>query len=343
MLFAVSLVPAKTLGTVTEVLKPEGIEVSGDRLYVVEGATFFVFSLKHLELITKFGNKGEGPGELTIVPMIPNRIKVLNDGRLMAEGFNKVMFFSKDFKLLKEIKKKGMMYQVTPIGENFLAIRLVIIPNKFIFTLALHDPDMNVIKELYQQESVDRRREIIMLRDTIHFAVYKNKVYVEESTKGFFIEVFDSKGNKLAEINQKFPVQKITAKDKEEIFEYLKEDQAIQTTAKRLGGWENFEKLATFTYPDTFPVIKDIIVANDKIFVSTYERKDNKEKYVIMDLKGTIISTPFLSISEQSSFSARSLGRENRFHGIVNNKYYNLVENEDSEEWEAYVEEIEIK
>jgi hypothetical protein len=34
------------------------------------------------------------------------------------------------------------------------------------------------------------------------------------------------------------------------------------------------------------------------------------------------------------------LGRENRFHGIVNNKYYNLVENKDSEEWEVYVEGI---
>jgi hypothetical protein len=324
------------ISVLTEILKPEGIEVADGRLYVVQGPEFFVYNLNNSTLIKEFGKAGEGPGELSTVLNFPNSLRVLDD-KIIAEGFNKIIIFSKDFNFLKEFRKKEMLiHKITPIKENFLAVRMSAGKNKIIFTLLLLDPDMNTIKELHKQESFDRQKELIMVRDTIHFEVYNDKIYVEESDKGFFIEIFDSSGNRLYEIKKNFDAPKVTENDKKAIFNNLKMDNLIAVVARREGGWDEFAKKGTFTYPAAFPHIQDIKIVNDKIYVSTFEHKDNKEKCMIMDLKGNIIGSSYLPVTGESSFLARSMGKDNRFYGISNNKFYYLKENEDEEVWELH-------
>jgi len=229
-------VQGEKIGAWTEVLKPESIEVSKDRLYVVEGAIFYVYSLKDLSLITKFGKSGEGPGELKVVPMFSNRIKALHD-KLFVEGMSKVIFFSKDAKLLREIRKKGgfTTFKVMPIKENFVAIRILSPTEKdkkYYLALSLLDPEMNVKKILYKQEFPEREKDIIMVTDSIHFEVYKDKLYVEESERGFLIEVFDSTGSQLFEIKKNFTKRKVTEKDKAAILKNFKEDNFIRMMVK---------------------------------------------------------------------------------------------------------------
>ena len=117
LILLVTWVQGEKIGVLSEVLKPVSIEVSGDRLYVVEGATFYVYSLKDLGLITKFGKKGEGPGELKVTPLVSNSISALND-QLFVEGLSKVIYFSKDGRLLKEVKKIGAFstLKIIPVG-----------------------------------------------------------------------------------------------------------------------------------------------------------------------------------------------------------------------------------
>jgi hypothetical protein len=67
-----SLAFAGKLGILTEVLTPEMIEVSDNEIYVVEGSSIFMYSLKDLSFIRKFGQSGEGPGELKANPSITN-------------------------------------------------------------------------------------------------------------------------------------------------------------------------------------------------------------------------------------------------------------------------------
>lgn len=341
LLVAVPVLQAKKLGVLPELLIPDAMAVSGERLFVVQGATFLVYSLKDLKLVSQFGGKGEGPNELIKSPIFPNNIREVED-KLVAEGLNKVILYSKDFKPLKEVRKKKIMFRVVPVGENYAALKLAPSQDskKVILALSVYDSELNEIKELYRQENVDRRGEIIMLRDTVNFAVYKKKIYIEKSAKGFLIDVLDSNGNKLYEIKKEYRVQKVTEEDKKVMKETLKEDVALQGAARRVGGWENFEKQMTFTFPDNYPVIKDISVINDKIYVSTFEKKGDKEKYIIMDLKGKILKNTYMPIPKNSSFLARTMGRQTRSFGISNGNYYYLVENEEEEQWEIYVTEI---
>ena len=346
LIFFVLLAHGDKRGVLIDILKPEAIEVSGNRLYVSEGAMFLVYSLDNLNLITKFGKKGEGPGELKVVPMLPNTIEVLPD-QIFVEGVTKVIFFSNDFNILKETRKKEgyRIFKIRPVGNNFVAIRMV--PpieedKKYYLSLSLLDSQMNVIKELFKQEFPEREKDIVMVTDTIHFAVYKDKIYAENSERGFLIDVFNSKGNRLFNIKRNFKSQKITENDKKIILKNLKEDNMVMMMIQGSGGWENFKKSMNFIYPETFPQIQDIIVDNNKIYVSTFEKKGEKEKYIIMDLNGKMIKTIYLPIPQQTSFTSQTIGRGNRLYGISNSKFYYLIENEDNEEWELHMTKINL-
>jgi hypothetical protein len=342
ILFTVSLVQGEKLGVLGEVLKPDSIEISGDRLYVVEGATFLVYSLEDLKLIDKFGREGEGPGELKTMPFPTNSIVAFPD-KLFVDGAGKVIFFSRDGKLLKEIRKKGnMTFTTRPVGKNFLAVHAFASEKdkKFYLALSLLDPEMNAKKMLYKQEYPESDTEIPMIIDSLHFEVYKDKIYVEESDKGFFIEVFDSSGSRLYEIKKDFTAPEIANEDKKTLLEDFKNDHMSRMMINSRGGWENFKKTMNFIYPRTFPCIQDIIVTGDKIYVLTYDKKGDKEKVVIMDLEGKVIGTSYLPIPQKSSYTARALGRDNRYYAIVNNKFYYVKESETDENWEFHVTEI---
>ena len=71
--------------------------------------------------------------------------------------------------------------------------------------------------------------------------------------------------------------------------------------------------------------------------MQTFERKEGKEKYYILDLKGKEIGASFLPVPLKTPFIARMVGAEVNFYDITNHTFYYLVENE---EWEIHTETI---
>jgi hypothetical protein len=76
-------------------------------------------------------------------------------------------------------------------------------------------------------------------------------------------------------------------------------------------------------------------VKNDKIFVQTFITRDQKEKYLVMDLTGKIVKEMFLPIPRRPSFLTRMVGMSQRYYDIQDDTYYYIVENED-EDWELH-------
>ena len=74
------------------------IVVDGDRLYVPDGSAVFIYSLTDYRLITKFGRRGEGPGEL----MGEVALTVLPD-ILFLSSKGKIFHFGKNGDFIKEI------------------------------------------------------------------------------------------------------------------------------------------------------------------------------------------------------------------------------------------------
>lgn len=345
LLFLAGFVFSAKVGTLIEVMKPDNITVLGDELYVVEGATIYIYSLKNLKLTRKFGRKGEGPGELMAVPGLPNKITV-SDDYIMAETRPKIAYFSKQGKFIKEKKRMNpFTFGFIPLGENFIGTKLMPIESgKFSSCICIFDPELKEIKELYRQKWIQQgappgKTDLDMIMDFVNYKVYDNKIFIEESAKGFLIEVFDNKGNKLYQVKKDYEAVKVTDKVKEETINRFKEDPVVKVQLAQFGGWNELKKQISMSFPETFPAIRDMGISNDKIYVQTFKKVNGKEEYVVMDLKGKVIKKTYAPAFEGTPMMARILGA--KAHTIANGKLYYLKEDIEEEEWDLYIEDIE--
>ena len=83
-------------------------------------------------------------------------------------------------------------------------------------------------------------------------------------------------------------------------------------------------KTFEFESPKYFPAIKDFLVVDDKMYIKTYGSSDDKEEYIIMNLKGNFLKKIYLPKTVRKCYA------------IKNNRFYYLKENEEEEEWELY-------
>jgi hypothetical protein len=200
---------------------------------------------------------------------------------------------------------------------------------------------MNELKELHSQPLAQQAgADVQVIPDVANMSVYEDKIFVEKSTEGFIIEVFDSKGNSLYKITKDIPPLKLTEKDREAAAREFSEDRVVQFQMKQVGEtWDEFKKRLTLHYPDAYPPIYDMIVKNGKIYIRTYVTQNGKEKYLILDLKGKELKSVFMPKPMLSPLVTRILGRPVRYFDIDNDQFYYLMENDD-EEWELHAEPI---
>ncbi|MCP5108369.1 MAG: hypothetical protein GY950_33590 [bacterium] len=336
LFFVSSIAFSAKLGTLNDVLKPEMIRVSENQFFVVQGAKIFNYSLPDLKLIRTIGKRGEGPGELITSPLWFNTVTV-RPGSLFVDGFKKVIYFSRDGKLIKETRKAVARRQVFPIGKNFIVLNQTYKEENIQYqVMDLYDSSFQKIKELCRQESsIQTPKKMTDLpADSMDFSIWDDKIFVEKSPMGFVIDVYDGNGNKLYQIKKEIGKTPFTAKHKEDAIRTFKEDAFVKEM-----GFENFKRtFSDLRFLDFFPVIQSIDVSNNRIFIRTFKRKNGKEECIVMDLKGKVLKQKYLSRVENAPFLAHFLGI--RYYTIHDNKFYYLSENEDEETWELFAEEI---
>jgi len=338
------------LGTLKEALVPEMIQVSGDELYVLEGATIYVYSLKDLKLLRKFGQKGEGPGELKIMAAVQNSFTVFPD-YVFLQGFDKVISFTKQGKLIRE-QRFSMITKILPLKEKFVIKTFPFEEKngKTYWAIKLCDSEIKEIKELYRQEFPVQfqksEKAIPMISDALNFWVYNDKIFIEESPEGFLIEVFDSNGKKLYQIEKKPEKMGVTEEYKKRVENHLKEDFLHKKVNLFVplhimeAGWEAFNKWATLIYPDYLPPLRDIFIDNHKIYIQTFKQQDNNQEYLILDLKGNMLKKVYLPVVQPSTFASEMVGLGLKFYAIDKGRFVYLVENQEEEEWDVYMEDI---
>jgi hypothetical protein len=330
------------LGSLPEVLKPDNITVYEDELFVVEGAEISIYSLKDLILKKKFGKKGEGPGELMVTPGFFNKVSVFPD-YIFVLGFNKVIFFSREGKYIKEIKKSMYIFLAAPIGENFVVRSYKQGDDKLLYNaIAICNSKFEEIKELYRQKDLQQgappNAQLDIVPDLIYYGVYDDKIFIDRSPDGFIVDVFDSHGKKLYQVEQDYEKIKVTSDHEKEIIHRFKQDPNIKSSIQRRGGWEALKKILNINFPDFFPAVQELEITGEKIYIRTFKLKENKSEYVVVDLKGNIIKRVYLPRVDNVPFMSKIIGA--KLHTIYDDKLYYLLENEDEENWELYVEEI---
>jgi len=344
-LVALCLAPlaAEKLGTLEGLFKPQMIKVYDNQLFVVEGQTILVYSLKDLKLQVKIGKRGEGPGEFKYSPSRTLIITVYPQ-HILAESRNKLVYFDKKGKFIREEKKVTGLLQTLPLGENFLVHKIIYnTDGKNYFAVFIYDKNFQPLKELYRQAFFTFENKVFVMPDGLNYAIMGDKLLVEKSPDGFIVDVYDSRGNKIRRISRDYEKVSVPQARKDEAYkDYTNIPFLIRMRRERGDSWvDNLLKSQSMVYPDYYPAIQDIAVDGEKIYVRTYRVKDNQEEYVMMDITGKVEKTIFLPKARKVDFLVQMQG-DKKFYNIHKGKFYYLksVEEDDDEEWQIHVQTI---
>lgn len=336
LLLFTGAVSAEKKATFSNLLKPESIQVYEDELFINEGPTIFIYSLKDYRLKKKFGKQGEGPKEFKLSSLGLEGHKIsfrIFPGSIFVSSEKKVSYFSRKGEFIKENRVyEPLVLDLTPIGEHFVGRNYKAIENIPYFSVDLYDKEGKKIKEICKHPIPYYRKENMVLWQLVaklpESKTNGRRIFVAGSGDNI-IDIYNSKGERIKVINQEFPKykkRKITGPERKEILEVWKRDYPF---IKRR--WSVFKNM--IDVPGYFPALRTFWIADKTIYVQTCNILDGKTRFVIFDVNGKFIRQVFLPLRYRNIIKYFP-------YTIDKHLLYQLVENEDADAWELHVTKI---
>ncbi|MCK4942644.1 MAG: hypothetical protein KAS65_03660 [Candidatus Aminicenantes bacterium] len=312
--------------TLEGLVKPDLIVVKGNKLYVLEKTSIYIYSVKDFQLIKKFGREGEGPREFMARPYGPPMSMSFVDRQLVVNSNNKLSYFDVDGIFLNERKAFAnlVLFQVR---DNFVAIGPSVDAEKrFRISYRLYSNDLKELKNLFHTNiSVNPQDFIIMPISAIgHNPCYKGNIFIAASNTDFVIDVFNHTGKKIRRISRNFVKEKIPQKFKDETHYWFKNESMYKQFYDGIKGFIKFK--------DHFPAIRDVHLADETIYVVTHKRKKNLWECVLLDMIGREKKRVFIPLSRYVPFTYYPL-----LYSVENRVLYSLIEDEDEEVWKLHI------
>ena len=331
---------AQVLGLLPAGMSPDSVDFTASELYVLDRGTVAVFSLPDIVRQRSFGGSGKGPGKLAPNHHFDQALRVIGN-RVLAEDNDKIIIFSTAGQLIGEKRKPNNTVWFVPIGDRFVAKSMVVSgrpPTQYI-RLVLFDSQLLEIKELYKQEWFQQQAppgfSTVLLGDLLHFAVVQDKICVEESPKGFVIELFDKAGNKISSIEKSIAGIRVTEQDRDREMTLVRKEKRVAAMIARTGSWEKLRQIWKIFFPETTPALRELQSCGDNLLVRTFERRANAEKYLLLGLDGTIRRELFLPVVSDAETEARVSGTA--FFKLIGERFYYLRQNDGSDRWEVHM------
>jgi hypothetical protein len=123
----------------------------------------------------------------------------------------------------------------------------------------------------------------------------------------------------------------VTREHRGAALERIKSDPFV----KRLG-FERFESVSTLVWPETWPAIRDLAVADDLIYVRTPQGRDGRETWMILTLDGADAGRADLNCVDDAPFLATLSGV--LYHAVYDGHLYVIRNNERTDDWELFIE-----
>lgn len=296
---------------------PSTIIMNNERIYIEDGPTIKLFSSTDYKYIKTIGREGQGPGEFQNFA----NPQILDEFVLVSSS-NKISYFSLAGEFIED-KRHALFATLFRAIENKYVGYIWIFKEDYVAYI-LYDSDLKPIKELHRGKALihpNRRRDFF----EIHFYdTYKDKIVVAQR-EGFVIDIFDSNGNWLHSIKHKIKPVPFTNEDKKNAVKYWKDSGLEQ--------WQIDRLLERTDFPDYYPTIQTCRLADGKIYVITYAKKDEEYECLIFDVNGKFIKEAYLPLKMLAPNHASPF----TIHG---EKLFQLNFNDDTENWDLHVEEI---
>ncbi len=323
----VTITQAKKVAILQEVSRPDAIAAGNNRLYISEGASVYIYTLKDYRLAKKFGKKGEGPREFNVNPVSAPLVVYPYNDKLYISSIAKLSVFTTDGEYIKESKVLPYILCI-PVGNGYVGTGTTVNEkNQQVSSVNFYNETFEKVKELYVTDvQIGPSFSISFPFHSSNFISYKDKIYLAAGKEGFAIDVFDANGKKLYRIKKDYQPLKLTAAYKESTENWFK----AHPTYKQF--WDALK--SRVSYKDYFPAIRDILVSGDRIYVLTYKAQNRAAECIVLDLQGNEQKRVFLPCPE-------NLGLD--FHPKYtthHRDFYTLVENEEKEAWELHKTEI---
>lgn len=313
--------------SLTEIMKPGTISVDDHQLYVTEDASIFIYSLKDFSLLKKFGKQGQGPQEFALHPRVPVTLDV-STNEIVINSLGKVSYFSKKGEFLKEIKSMPNFFGYQPLGNEFLALGQSFEEKALYNTVNLFDANLKKIKELYRADSGMKGpgKGTQVLQKPFVYQAYKKKILLPGSDENF-IDVFDSDMKKLFTIKVKEEKLEVTREFKDKVIHYLR------TSVRTKDIYEPLLKPVTF--PNYYPAIQAFFVVDDRIYIMTWKKDQQKNQFYIYTMDGKFIKEHWIPLAYQNELELYPIT-------MKNGRLYQLIEDLDKEEWILHISQIDL-
>jgi hypothetical protein len=302
-----------------QLMSPEAVQANSENLYITDGFSIKIISLKNFQLKKTFGRRGEGPQEFKgyiLAYVFPEYVFVNNPG--------KVSYFTLDGNFIKEIRTTHIFGRFKPLGnEHFVGYSYSRKDKIRYESIYIFDSNFNKVKEIYKRKHFLEKNGAINLIEERppFFCVADDKVFLD-GVDGV-IYVYDKTGKQVGAVRHDYERIAFTAVHKKRFVDFLKKNNS---TREYYGA--NRER---FTYPDYFPPIRMFHVSSGNIYVMTNKETAGKNEFIIFDMNGKVLKKLFIPVApfEESMIPL--------FYTIDNGKLYHLVDNEETEEWEVRI------
>jgi hypothetical protein len=305
------------------IANPYLMDADDGQLYVTDGASVRIYSLRDFTLQKTVGRKGEGPGEFRVNPTtnMGSVILFVYPDYLVVNSLGKVSFFTKQGELIKEMRSISPNGCFQPIGSKFVGYRFLSDNGINKLTINILDSELKQIKELYREPEwiiPGEKIKFFGIRSAFFF-VSQDKIFIENQKREILI--LDENGRKTGTIIPDIQPLEVTETDKKrfhDCFKAIPQFRAFYETIKK-----------DLVFPVYFPKIRFFIIADQKLYVLSWRTKEEKSECLIYDLNGKFLQKTYLPLVENNALLHYPFA-------INGNKIYQLIENETTNKWELH-------
>jgi len=315
----------KVLFTFEDILNPNQLIVSEGKIYIVQDATLYAYSVKNGKLLFKFGKKGEGPGEFNTNSSFDMTLGArIHSEYIFLFDTGKICKIDHNGKVISEKKIPFYSMNTASIGNNFIAKKYEQKGNQPSYSVTLLNTNLQPLSVIKTQVFNYSPGIFEPITDYLDFRTYRDKIYLLSGGKEIKISVLNSLGVKLR--NLKFEIEpiSITEKHKSLTIAYLKE----KTWYKMIPA----EYKKKVVYPKFLPACKNFMVSNGKIYIHTFNKLNDKTEFLIVSVPDKSVKSILLPVSDLNIL-------EYKPYSINNNKFFRLKENK-NDIMELHVEEF---
>ncbi|MCP4215933.1 MAG: hypothetical protein GY765_14865 [bacterium] len=334
IILAIALVFALCVALVAEVvtfpnlLKPDSITVNDGQMIITEGASVYIHSLENFKLQKTFGSLGEGPREFKITSYSETGLIIdPHPGVLVISSVGKLSLFNRDGEYIKEMKAVSNAFgnrflgldkgSQSEKGGTYVGTGTTMTKKTYFMTINLYDEQLEKIKEVsrwpvpYQMGLGTR-----LFSRAYIFRTAGDKILVA-GEKEFKIDFYDADANSLYSVTREVEPVKTSGALKDEIADFYKTKPY-------------YKHLKPLTFDDYLPAIRDVLVKDQKIYVVTYRKIGDDHELLVLDMKGKLLKETSLPLVRRTVLALYP-------YAVDGGKLYQLVEDEESEEWELRI------